>query len=92
MIVKNVLLFMLWIVLSSIALIGGAAEKWWLVLTILLCFMVWVLYLLIKLENREFEISALRSLYDAYTKLKETSERARRLPRQPNARQIRKLT
>ncbi|MCR4285501.1 MAG: hypothetical protein NUW00_01245 [Candidatus Kaiserbacteria bacterium] len=61
MTLKNVLQFTLWIALSSTALIGGATEKLWLVLVILLCFMLWVLYLLIQLEKERSAHSATRS-------------------------------
>lgn len=58
MYLKSVLQFLLWITLSFVALFGGATEKWWLVLTILLCFMLWVLYLLVKLEKAETVLKA----------------------------------
>lgn len=63
MTVKNILVFTLWIALSSVALIGGANEKWLLVLVVLLCFMIWVLYLLVQNEK---EKSAHRATYTAF--------------------------
>jgi Ca2+/Na+ antiporter len=61
MTVRNVLQFLLWIALSSIALFGGFTGKWWVVTVILLCFMVWVLYLLIQNEKKESVHSATHS-------------------------------
>lgn len=76
MTLKNVLEFTLWIILSSVALIGGATEKWWLVLAILLCFMVWVLYLLVQNEK---EKSAHRATYTAFIEACKELENYKRL-------------
>ncbi len=61
MYLKSVLQFLLWITLSSVAFFGGVTEKWWLVLVVLLCFMVWVLYLFIQHEKERFAHSATHS-------------------------------
>jgi hypothetical protein len=76
MTVKNVLKFLLWITLSSAAFIGGATEKWWLVLAVVPCFAMWVLYLLVQQEKMEsslktadLTLTQVRTELDNYKKL-----------------------